>query len=106
MTIQSTSSMTRLKWSSLLVCILKCVSFPLGLGNRYLFSEQWMPNFKDWAVNYAHIDLSKKTEKQKDMEVHAPYFNHEFLAELGEKGFQRRSFLKWERIMHSHGATL
>ncbi len=65
-----------------------------------------MPNFKDWAVNYAHIDLSKKTEAQKDMEVHAPNFNHEFLAELGEKGFQRRSFLKWERIMHSHGATL
>jgi hypothetical protein len=65
-----------------------------------------MPNFKEWAVNFAHIDLSKRTEKQKDMEVHAPHFNHEFLQELGEKGFQRRSFMKWERIMHSHGATL
>lgn len=40
------------------------------------------------------------------MEVHAPTFNHEFLAELGEKGFSRRSFRKWERINKSHGATL
>jgi len=29
-----------------------------------------------------------------------------FLEDLGEKGFSRRSFYKWKRIMHSHGATL
>ena len=42
------------------------------------------------------------------MQIHAPTFNHEFLAELGEDdaAFSRRSFMKWERIMHSHGATL
>lgn len=40
------------------------------------------------------------------MTVHDPHFNHAFLEELGDKGFSRRSFLKWERIMHSHGATL
>mmetsp|Transcript_45797 Transcript_45797/g.33523 ORF Transcript_45797/g.33523 Transcript_45797/m.33523 type:complete len:324 (+) Transcript_45797:331-1302(+) len=39
------------------------------------------------------------------MEVNPPIFNHDFLKELGES-FSRRSFLKWERIMHSHGATL
>jgi alkyldihydroxyacetonephosphate synthase len=71
-----------------------------------LFSERWMPNFAKWAEEFAHIDFSKKTEKQTDMTIHAPHFNHAFLEELGEKGFSRRSFFKWERIMHSHGATL
>tara|TARA_B110000285_G_C14865927_1_gene486844 strand:+ start:468 stop:668 length:201 start_codon:yes stop_codon:yes gene_type:complete len=33
--------------------------------------------------------------------------NHEFLNTLTEeKCFSRRSFEKWERIMHSHGATV
>jgi alkyldihydroxyacetonephosphate synthase len=40
------------------------------------------------------------------MEIHPPTINHNFLEELGDKGFDRRSFYKWERIMHSHGATL
>jgi alkyldihydroxyacetonephosphate synthase len=40
------------------------------------------------------------------MEIHPSSFNHAFLEELGESGFDRRSFSKWERIMHSHGATL
>lgn len=40
------------------------------------------------------------------MEVDPPVFNHEFLAELGDKAFSRRSFKKWERITCSHGATL
>ena len=41
------------------------------------------------------------------MEITAPNFNHDFLEELGTvNAFDRRSFLKWERIMHSHGATL
>jgi len=57
-------------------------------------------------MEFANIDYSKKTPKQSDMEIHPPTFNHEFLEELGETDFSRRSFLKWERIMHSHGATL
>jgi len=40
------------------------------------------------------------------MEIDPPVLNHEFLSELGDNGFERRSFMKWERIMHSHGATL
>ena len=75
-------------------------------GNRYLLSERWMPHFKKWAEEFAHIDFSKKSVKQSDMKVHDPHFNHVYLEELGEKGFSRRSFSKWERIMHSHGATL
>ena len=40
------------------------------------------------------------------MEIEPPVLNHAFLEELGDKNYSRRSFLKWERIMHSHGATL
>ena len=38
--------------------------------------------------------------------VHEPILNHEFLEELGTTKISRRSFMKWERIMHSHGACL
>lgn len=38
--------------------------------------------------------------------IAAPIINHEFLEELGTQKFSRRSFMKWERIMHSHGACL
>jgi alkyldihydroxyacetonephosphate synthase len=42
------------------------------------------------------------------MEVDPPKnLSHEFLNELiTEKSFSRLSFEKWERIMHSHGASL
>jgi len=42
------------------------------------------------------------------MEIELPKnLNHEFLAELQNlKCFSRRSFDKWDRIMHSHGASL
>ncbi len=40
------------------------------------------------------------------MPILPPVFNHALLEELGQDDFSRRSFLKWERIMHSHGATL
>lgn len=52
------------------------------------------------------MDFTKTAPKQDDMQIHAPNVNHQFLEELGDKAFDRRSFLKWERIMHSHGATL
>ena len=32
--------------------------------------------------------------------------NHEFIKELGDQDFSRRSLEKWERILHSHGADL
>lgn len=38
------------------------------------------------------------------MEVDASVINAEFINAIDNQ-FDRRSFLKWERIMHSHGAT-
>ena len=40
------------------------------------------------------------------MVVPASTLNHDFLTELGLTSFSRRSFMKWERVMHSHGACL
>ena len=40
------------------------------------------------------------------MEIDAPKnVNHSFLKAI-EGFYSRRSFEKWERIMHSHGASL
>ena len=65
-----------------------------------------MPDLKKWTEERAGIDYNRTAPKQTDMEIHPPTYNHGFLEELGEKGFDRRSFAKWERINHSHGATL
>jgi hypothetical protein len=78
----------------------------LFIGNRYMFSDKYMPNLKKWCEDFARIDFTKKTPRQNDMEIDPPVLNHAFLEELGDKHYSRRSFMKWERIMHSHGATL
>ena len=64
-----------------------------------------MPNFLPFGIEMANIDINIKSLPQKDMDINPSIFNHDFLEELGEKNssFSRRSFLKWERIMHSHG---
>lgn len=70
-----------------------------------MFGGELLPAF----LPYAETQLGVKTEfedpQQEDMEVDAPVMNHAFLEELGTECISRRSFLKWERIMHSHGAT-
>lgn len=41
------------------------------------------------------------------MEVTPPKINHDFMNAIEkEKCYSRRSFEKWERIVHSHGDTL
>lgn len=39
------------------------------------------------------------------MPIEPPVVNHDFIAELGVTNVSRRSFMQWERINHSHGAT-
>ena len=76
------------------------------IGNRYELCGKELPFLVKWAAENAGFNFSQEAPKQDDMEIHAPHFNHAFLEELGENGFERRSFMKWERIMHSHGASL
>jgi len=68
-----------------------------------------MPDLGKWiGENVYGVDFGYKRPEQEDMQIDPPKnVNHEFLKELEkEKCFSRRSFEKWERIMHSHGASL
>lgn len=65
-----------------------------------------MPKFGEYVIRELHLDFSKSDPAQSDMEVAPPVLNHAFLEELGTEKLSRRSFMKWERIMHSHGACL
>lgn len=71
-----------------------------------MFGGQFFPKFGDYVTQHLHIDLNKQDPSQEDMEVAQPNINHAFLEELGTEKLSRRSFMKWERIMHSHGACL
>ena len=77
-------------------------------GNRYLYAGQVMPEFYDWVMKAVGINIDNPQPAQNDMEIDPPQnVSHAFLEELETaKAFSRRSFEKWERIMHSHGASL
>lgn len=68
-----------------------------------------MPNFAPWILDNVHgVEFGHPSEAQEDVEIDPPKnVNHDFLRDLeAAKCFSRRSFEKWERIMHSHGASL
>ena len=74
-----------------------------------MYSGQVMPNFAPWILeNVKGVDFNSPRPRQDDMEIDPPKnVNHDFLRALeSTKCFSRRSFEKWERIMHSHGASL
>ena len=75
-------------------------------GTRYMYGNQVLPNLLPFFEKALKIDARYSDFPQADIQVPPPMLNHAFLEELGEKDFSRRSFEKWERIMHSHGATL
>lgn len=75
-------------------------------GDRYMFGGQFLPKFLPYTMSQLHLNPDNEDPPQEDMEVAPPNLNHAFLEELGETNFSRRSFRKWERIMHSHGACL
>ena len=72
-----------------------------------MFGGQHLPSFAAYLERELAISLEGECPPQADMlNVPAPILNHEFLAELGDSKLSRRSFMKWERIMHSHGQCL
>ena len=50
-------------------------------------------------------DTSPSQEEQ-NIQIDPPNINKLFLEELGTQNFSRRSFEKYDRIIHSHGADL
>lgn len=79
-----------------------------GTGNRYLYSGKEMPGLFPFAMATLSFNIDEPKPMQSDMEVDPPQnVNHDFLKELiDSKNFSRLSFEKWERIIHSHGASL
>jgi hypothetical protein len=79
----------------------------LNLGNRYAFSGKVYPGLKEWSEKQAGVDFNIKAERQADMDVKPPVWNHAFIKEVEQLNiFSRRSFDKYERITHSHGEAL
>ena len=74
-------------------------------GSRYMFGGQILPGFLPWVRANLGVDTSDEELAQEMMPIDAPIVNHAFLEELGTENISRRSFLAWERIIHSHGAT-
>ena len=70
-----------------------------------MYGGEILPSFAPWVRENIGADLEHDDHPQDDMEITAPIINAAFIEELGDKDCSRRSFLKWERIMHSHGAT-
>jgi alkyldihydroxyacetonephosphate synthase len=79
-----------------------------GTGTKYLYSGEEMPGLYQWGLDNLKFDFDLPQETQADMEVDEPKnVNHEFLNDvIKQKCFTRLSFDKWERVMHSHGASL
>lgn len=77
-------------------------------GNKYMYSGHELPNFYKWVVENVAINMDDQKRPQQDVEIDAPRnVNHGFLKDVEEKNcFSRLSFEKWDRIMHSHGASL
>lgn len=71
-----------------------------------MFGGQELPSFAPWCQENIGVELTNPISSQDDMEVAQPNVDHEFIKELGTSSFSRRSFHKWERIMHSHGACV
>lgn len=67
-----------------------------------------MPDFFGWVEKNVTLNFKEPRYKQADIDIDLPKnLNHEFMSELiDQKMFSRCSFLKWDRIMHSHGATV
>jgi alkyldihydroxyacetonephosphate synthase len=73
-----------------------------------MYSSYDLPNLYDWVRDTVNIDIENPAPQQEEMTADEPKnVSHEFLKELEEsKAYSRRSFENWERIMHSHGASL
>jgi hypothetical protein len=74
-------------------------------GNRYMFGGEHLPAFLPWIKANMGIDTNNEATYQENMPIEAPVMNHEFIEELGTTNISRRSFMQWERVTHSHGAT-
>ena len=74
-------------------------------GQRYMFGGELLPSFLPWVEQNMSIDINNEAPYQEEMKMDPPRINHAFMEEMGTSNFSRRSFMGWERVNHSHGAT-
>ena len=77
-------------------------------GNRYQFSGQKMPKFKEWAETVLGLDVkdqSNWSEPLKDLQSDPPIEHPEFIEAIKGKVDEINSS-KNSRIFHSHGHTI
>jgi len=70
-----------------------------------MYGGSILPAFGPWVKEHTGADMNYNDDTQPDMEVDTPKVNTDFLDELGTQNISRRSFLKWDRVIHSHGHT-
>ena len=75
-------------------------------GNRYMFGGRALPTLVTYFAGVLDLNPEYTSPSQQDVEIDPPNINKLFVEELGTQNFSRRSFEKWERINHSHGADL
>jgi alkyldihydroxyacetonephosphate synthase len=74
-------------------------------GNRYQFSGQKMPKFKEWDENEAKLDTSRHVDVQSEIPIDPPIRNENFIRDItGKVDFATDS--KITRLDHSHGHSL
>lgn len=74
-------------------------------GNRYQFSGQKMPKFKEWAETEAKLDTSRQVDIQTDIPIDPPVRNEAFIKDVtGKVDFMTDA--KITRLDHSHGHSL
>ena len=68
-----------------------------------MYGGEVLPELKPFLEKSLGLDLKYKIDYKFDIRLPPPKIVHEFLQELGEKDFSRRSFEDKERLHHSHG---
>jgi len=76
-------------------------------GNRYMYGEKALPAFLPFLKKSLSVDINFEFEKQPESAyiINEPAVHSAFVQELGIQNLSRRSFMKAERILHSHGHT-
>lgn len=74
-------------------------------GNRYQFSGQKMPKFKEWVETVIGVDTSQVLEPQKDIPADPIVENEAFIESIKGK-VNEINTSKSTRIYHSHGHSL
>lgn len=69
-----------------------------------MYSGEYLPTLVTYCEKEFGINKEVISPKQEIVAVHKSILNHAFIQELGES-YSRRSFERWERLMHSHGSS-